>query len=667
MSNSWFWNYQGKAQGPVTTLEMETLIREGKLLKHYLVFQEGGLKWQEASQWRELKTYFEARESLKAIKSESQPSQASKQDSLWVVLQREDRSDGVFFRQKGPFTVSEIQKMLQHNLVRIEDHAWTQGMSRWMKLSELDHFAHGNYKIGPVKPSESNFANFEPVAESLPPPLMLAAEPKEPAPKPLPQPILSQPKVIPAMVSPTILTAPIVAAPTVAKSAPVPSSSTSVSPPPKMQPPEDEILQETVVMDLASTPTPFPTPTPTPTKSKVIPTPAPVQPVAPIPRPNPALQKAAQPIQHEEPLEDTAIAELPLASGAEFYNQNINSLPKMKGRSKIVPFITALTAIGALVWFGQPLLLKFLNQSSKSPKSAEQEQISQELPAPTGVNLPSEATPPPAPAQVNPVAVIQQTQPPVQPGLEENPAPPTAPVEQESSLGQPVAITIPVKNQSFQLTLDSQLKILSIQGAFSKGSIYKVMFYAPPGQVIGLPSLFLSFQESVAIDGRLSIAMEQKSIPEGNYRLVISGTKVAFDEKINLTADASTFKAKLQRHRKQTAYSQQQERKKVIELIRRMNSAISRSQKLVTKKEKSAFEKQVDSLAPKEMQLVQSARYELFFPDAWQALAQAHQSLKKMASADSARVPASVKSQLEKRGKDLKNLEAKVRSTTQYR
>lgn len=642
MSNSWFWNYQGKAQGPVTTLEMETLIREGKLLKHYLVFQEGGLKWQEASQWSELKAYFDARESLKPTKSETQPSSASKTDTLWVVLQREDRSDGVFFRQKGPFAVSEIQKMLQHNLVRIEDHAWTQGMSRWMKLSELDHFAHGNYKIGSGKAAESNFAHFEPVVESLPPPLLVPSEPPHKTLPKAPLPLTSLPP------------------------SPLPASPVSVTSPPKIPPPEDEALQETVVMDLPPVMAQAP--------PKVSLSPPPAQPVAPIPRPNPALQqnlrKSAPSSSQPEPLEDTAIAEIaPIAAGEKLY-PNTNALPKVKGRSKVVPLFAALAAIAGLVWFGQPEFLKLLNQGLGKSSSAEQfdaEQISQQLPAPTGIPVPSDSAPPPAPSQDNPMAMTPETQPTAQEESPENPsAAPAIPTKADSSI-QTIAINIPVKNQSFQLTLDSQLKILSIQGPFSKDSTYKVLFYASPGQVLSLPSLYLAFQESVSIEGRMSIAMEQKNIPEGNYRLAISGGKVAFDEKITLAADASAFKSKLQRHRKQAAYGQQQERKKVIELIRKMNSAISKSQKVVSKKEKSAFEKQVNSLAPKEMQLVQSSRYELFFPDAWQALAQAHQSLKKLASTDSARVPASVKSQLEKRGKDLRNLEAKVRSTTQYR
>jgi hypothetical protein len=147
-------SHQGAALGPLTVDEIVNKVRAKELELFDYVFDEGKEDWvllMEFPQLAEkLKTTKPPRPQAKpdnviplkakrdetAAKKMAAATAAPKSDAHtiteWFVLKGENRF--------GPFTYTDIVKMLQQKVVFPFDFIWHQGMENWLRLAELEHF-----------------------------------------------------------------------------------------------------------------------------------------------------------------------------------------------------------------------------------------------------------------------------------------------------------------------------------------------------------------------------------------------------------------------------------------------------------------------------------------------------------------------------------------------
>lgn len=704
---NWFWNLHGKAQGPSSLEDMELLIRDGRLLKHYLVFREGGLRWSEAAQWPELKTFFDARDALTAGAIGETASPASPAPTApsggphWIVLVKEMRDDGVFFRQKGPFTVAEVQEMIRQGQIDPRDHGWTQGMTRWAPLAEVDAFAHGNHKIG-ARGQEAldNVATFAPVMDVLPPPVQLvpptpAAIPAAAAPTAAEKPA-TLPTAMPALVAASPLvpqfpeavdddltqtfeaplenfasssaSKPAATAPAPAPLAPRPppaapaqkfsfdlpkAAAAAVSAPPA--PVDDELDSTMIAENLAF-----------PLQEAVV---AP-KPSAPLSPPSPALRKATSKISPPMSEEDRPAPEV---SAPEFVDNYQPSRQVKAGNRWLAPilFVGAVAGVAAVILYPDKSGFDQLFGPKKAPVEASQASFPEVNTAP--VALPPAAPPAvaPPPASVAPEAAnasaTSATNDSAAKSAESSAAPVvSAPSPAAAPAGKSAPVTITVRNSQAQLIYNAEERVLELHGPFKKGEALRVVLSSAPGQVVGLPSLYHAFSEAATEDRVFRVNLGEKQVPDGYYRFTVSAKTAIVDDPVAIAKDPAKLRGQLARQRKLSAYDQQQERKKLLGAIRSVSALIKEGQKAKTKKELAGIDGKLKNMASKEIQAIQSARHELFFPEGWQAVAKGVNALKK-AAGDSRRQPASYAGELEAQAKNLRALDGKVKAQTQFR
>lgn len=597
MSASWFWNRHGKAEGPATLDRMEGLIREGLLLKHSLVFREGGLKWEPAGNYPELAPFFRERESLA-----SPETAGSGKNSHWVVLQKEVRPDGVFFRQKGPYAVSEVQEMMRAQVISPSDFGWTEGYDRWVRLSEVEAFAHGNFKLDSAsKEHLSAVEQFAPTLDVLPPPMAIP----RPAPVAVTPPKVSAPQ--------PVLTGQPMVPPPPARSAP----NIPVAPPPSaVQAQEEAELSEVTQIPLPQDDI----------EATVIAAPA-----------FPVVQQAPAPV--------FAVPSEPMPQ------------PAFTPRAKPTPYFRyALAATLPLVlYFFAGDVVRWL----KSPGSSEPMQADfQAEPVPVSAR---EQSAPSQPVRAKPREASSMAE------ALPTPAPRLAAESARSDRPTEVPLTLATKAPGLTIHFWPQRRAVSLKMAFQPNGTYQVTFIGRTGQVVGVPSLYSRFNVTADEAGILQIPLVEKKIPNGIYQVRVNGGGASVNEQITLAADSKALRAQLNRHRKQSAYQAQQERRRVLASIDKMQGLLSESQRAKSKKQLANLRKKINSVKFSELSKIQSDRYELFYPDAWRVLAQTQKTLEELSQEGKGRAPASIKKAVTQSGKSLKSLEAKVRSFSQYR
>ncbi len=126
----WYYLEKGRPRGPVNTDFILAELRAGRLHGRDLLYRETD------TQWRELKAFAEFQKSIDEKKdaagARDKKDKGHKKDDLWVLLARKPEGGG--YRQKGPFTTTEIVRKLKDGKVTVTDYIWREGLKEWYKI-----------------------------------------------------------------------------------------------------------------------------------------------------------------------------------------------------------------------------------------------------------------------------------------------------------------------------------------------------------------------------------------------------------------------------------------------------------------------------------------------------------------------------------------------------
>ena len=125
---TWYFNRDLKPQGPHSLQDMRNKIIRGEISPGDLVSNEEDGRWEMAIEWKEFeKSLFPA---FQAVSQESLTQE-------WVLLREV---------QEGPYSVRQIQDMLQGQLIGFHHFVWKPGLSGWVQIKDRAEFIqmHGD-------------------------------------------------------------------------------------------------------------------------------------------------------------------------------------------------------------------------------------------------------------------------------------------------------------------------------------------------------------------------------------------------------------------------------------------------------------------------------------------------------------------------------------------
>ena len=157
-ANRWYWNKNGRAEGPANEARIAELIASGALSSTDSIFKEGEDCWRTVGETpafapslaeaARLKAALQAKApSPRAAAPPPPPPAAPEEDSgaIWVLLKR--KADGPGFDQSGPFTLARVKELLAKGEASYSDFIWRQGFEKWARLGDREEFAK------PAKPT----------------------------------------------------------------------------------------------------------------------------------------------------------------------------------------------------------------------------------------------------------------------------------------------------------------------------------------------------------------------------------------------------------------------------------------------------------------------------------------------------------------------------------
>ncbi len=124
----WYYENHGKAEGPISTLELVKKIQDGDLSLMDLVFKEGDGQWMPAEHFLEI---------TGMVKTEGTE---YKVDADWVVLRTIEVDGRNQYDQIGPFTIEQVLQLIDKGKVKFTDFVWRAGYENWVPLGHLDKF-----------------------------------------------------------------------------------------------------------------------------------------------------------------------------------------------------------------------------------------------------------------------------------------------------------------------------------------------------------------------------------------------------------------------------------------------------------------------------------------------------------------------------------------------
>ncbi len=124
----WYYENHGKAEGPISTLELVRKIQDGELSLMDLVFKEGDGQWMPAEHFLEITGL------VKTAGTEF------KVDADWVVLRTIEVDGRNQYDQIGPFTIEQVLQLIDKGKVKFTDFVWRAGYENWVPLGHLDKF-----------------------------------------------------------------------------------------------------------------------------------------------------------------------------------------------------------------------------------------------------------------------------------------------------------------------------------------------------------------------------------------------------------------------------------------------------------------------------------------------------------------------------------------------
>ncbi len=126
--SQWYYENQGRAEGPVSTIELVHKIQEGQLSLLDLIFKEGEGQWMPAEHFPEIKNLIKMT-----------PTQF-KADSDWIVLRTVEVNGRDQFEQIGPFSIEQVLQLIDKGRIKFTDFVWRNGYENWVPLGQVDQF-----------------------------------------------------------------------------------------------------------------------------------------------------------------------------------------------------------------------------------------------------------------------------------------------------------------------------------------------------------------------------------------------------------------------------------------------------------------------------------------------------------------------------------------------
>ena len=124
----WYYENHGKAEGPISTLELVKKIQDSELSLIDLVFKEGDGQWMPAEHFAEITSL------IKTASTEF------KVDADWVVLRTIEVDGRNQYDQIGPFTIEQVLQLIDKGKVKFTDFVWRNGYENWVPLGHLDKY-----------------------------------------------------------------------------------------------------------------------------------------------------------------------------------------------------------------------------------------------------------------------------------------------------------------------------------------------------------------------------------------------------------------------------------------------------------------------------------------------------------------------------------------------
>jgi hypothetical protein len=127
MKNRFFHQEKGTTLGPITSYEIKSRVRQGRIRLFDLVYRDGDPTWCMALEHPDLKGEFKT-STVKTLV-----------DRPWVCLQRKSET-GFEFGTSGPFSTQDVNLMIQEGLISYSDYVWRDGFGEWRRIGSLEDF-----------------------------------------------------------------------------------------------------------------------------------------------------------------------------------------------------------------------------------------------------------------------------------------------------------------------------------------------------------------------------------------------------------------------------------------------------------------------------------------------------------------------------------------------
>ena len=135
----WYYNLNGYMKGPCSRKEVQSLITQGILTAQDMAYKEGDEEWCEIRSFVD----FDLRQSatIQFHENSNLPDpDGEAREGEWLLLLRKNVGAVTEFVQNGPYSSSEIKKMVNRRQVLLSDHIWRKGMARWQRLGWMPEF-----------------------------------------------------------------------------------------------------------------------------------------------------------------------------------------------------------------------------------------------------------------------------------------------------------------------------------------------------------------------------------------------------------------------------------------------------------------------------------------------------------------------------------------------
>jgi len=140
-SEQWFLSKESGWVGPLKASEIYQRVQGGEITPVEYTWKEGMGDWEricDISIFNKVLSSKPSSESLQALQSKvgkggsTPPPPKKADDRIWFLFYNET--------QFGPFAESEIERLIEVGQVRLDVHAWKEGMGDWVVLGSLSQF-----------------------------------------------------------------------------------------------------------------------------------------------------------------------------------------------------------------------------------------------------------------------------------------------------------------------------------------------------------------------------------------------------------------------------------------------------------------------------------------------------------------------------------------------